>query len=162
MDKFLRGENMRALRSDRGFTLVEMLVALTIFSIGMLAILKMFTVSFTALRGVKSLNTATRLAQRTMETLTVDPTKPTTGLTAIVNAAMLEGATIVNSTNPVKLQWPDQDNPSLKYTVTVSVQSYDISGTVTMNMAESRVEWTDLDVPKIINVVTFLPTAQGI
>lgn len=61
------------LITDRGLTLVELLVATTILSVAMLGILGMFPVAHQHLRVGSDLTKATALAQRMVETLRDEP-----------------------------------------------------------------------------------------
>lgn len=55
--------------NERGFTLVELLIAMTIFSVAMLGILGMFPVAHQHLRAGSDVTKATALAQRMVEVL---------------------------------------------------------------------------------------------
>ena len=144
--------------NNKGFTLIEMLIAVTIFSIGMLAVLNMFTVSFSASRSVRALNTATRFAQKMMENMLVNPKNTAAGFNSIINATNAEpGASVVSSANPIKVKWPDPINTDLKFDITIETKGKDIMNGVTLTQAEVRVEWMELNTPKMVNVISYLP-----
>ena len=54
-------------RGDGGFALIEMLIALTVLSVGLLAVLGSFTTGYIALNRANTEATATLLADKTME-----------------------------------------------------------------------------------------------
>lgn len=57
----------RAGRGERGFTLVEMLVAAAVFAVGMLGVLKMLHMGIVSYRYAKDLSTANALLQKQLE-----------------------------------------------------------------------------------------------
>lgn len=60
---------MKVIQSKKGFTLLEVLFALAIFSIGLLAIIGMTTMTIKSNYMSKNLTTAVHLAQNKLETL---------------------------------------------------------------------------------------------
>ena len=68
---------MKGCENQKGFTLVELLIALTIFAIGLLAVAGMQVTSIHANSRSNTLTVATSMAQRVMEDLlSRDPTDP--------------------------------------------------------------------------------------
>ncbi len=60
---------MKVIQSKKGFTLLEVLFALAIFSIGLMAIIGMTTMTIKSNYMSKNLTTAVHLAQNKLETL---------------------------------------------------------------------------------------------
>jgi prepilin-type N-terminal cleavage/methylation domain-containing protein len=126
-----------------GFTLTEMLISMAIFSIGMLAVISMFTTSFSALRFVRNLSNANSLGQQMMETLSspdVESGGVATGMGAIVNSLYgTPNANIINvTTTYIKAEWPDPADSNIKYDVDVSLYDYALTGSISATIANVK------------------------
>jgi prepilin-type N-terminal cleavage/methylation domain-containing protein len=136
------------IANQNGFTLTEMLISLAIFSIGMLAVISLFTTSFSALRFVRNINAANALGQEMMETLSLDVESGglSGGMEAIVNAVegKADAELIEVSTTHIEAKWPDAANPAFKYTLEVNNESYNITAAIPATIANVVVSWDEM------------------
>jgi prepilin-type N-terminal cleavage/methylation domain-containing protein len=145
----------RLLKNNQdGFTLTEMLISMAIFSIGMLAVISMFTTSFSALRFVRNLSNANGLGQQMMETLSspdVESGGVATGMGAIVNSLYgTPNANIINvTTTYIKAEWPDP-NSDIKYDIDVNLDTYAVTGSISATIANVVISWDEMGTTKFI------------
>jgi prepilin-type N-terminal cleavage/methylation domain-containing protein len=147
---------VRLLKNNQdGFTLTEMLVSMAIFSVGMLAVISLFTTSFSAIRFVRNISTANSLGQEMMETLSSPGSESgglSAGMEAIVETVQNKpNATLISvSTDRIEAQWPDATNPDLKFGLEVNVEDYAITPSIPGTIANVIVSWDEMGTTKRI------------
>lgn len=120
--------------SERGFSLIEILIALSIFAIGILAISALFDTSYRAQGSAKGLNNANRVAQSYTERLS------TYGYQNVLNGM---GAANYQVNGTTKTNWKYEDVNDIRYKVTIEVkENYVVTGDVDVNKALVTVTWT--------------------
>jgi prepilin-type N-terminal cleavage/methylation domain-containing protein len=120
--------------ASRGFSLVELMVAITFFGVLMLGFLTVFPLGFRTVQKGEKLTIATSLAQDEIERLKTLP----------VNDPDLVAGTHVDSTNPINGVY------TRTWTVTDDAP---IAGMTTISMA---IAYSDNGIPRTIQIATYL------
>jgi len=154
LDRFTQKGTLAGM-GDSGFSLIEIMIAMFIFAVGILAVSIMFDTSFRYGGGAKTLNIANRLTQTTMEQLSsygyqnVLNDMPDRNGTPGSNYTVATSGGVTTKTN-----WEYRDRSlavttnasEAYYTLTVEVkESYvvDAGNAVTANKVLVTVVWSD-------------------
>lgn len=138
----------RKYKRDAGFTLLELLISITIFAVGILSVSSLFDNSYRADFSARSLNVANRVAQTTAEKL------QTLGYATVLNNMPVANYSAAGNT---LTNWENQTSNNITYTVTVRIdKSYAVSGPVTVDKALVTVSWTNLGGNRQVQLETFL------
>lgn len=105
---------------DDGFSLVEALIAIAIFAMGILSVITMLDVGFNTTRLSRNMTTATELASSMMDRIRNDSTSQNDPFTANINSLMTYNGMNTNNAAPASapasisfLQWQAQIQQNL-------------------------------------------------
>jgi prepilin-type N-terminal cleavage/methylation domain-containing protein len=132
------------MQGEKGFTLVEVLVAMVVFSLAILAVGKMQIVAMQVTSAASRLTRGTTIAQDTIEQL----------MTLPYTDALLSDATEVGEvTTRTDQTDPDRIKPPQGYSITLSVdQDTPSAGVKTINLT---VTWKNRGQPKSFSLAFF-------
>lgn len=135
-------QRFRRWSKKEGFTLIEMMIAAAVFSIGMLGILKLLHISIVGNRYAKDMSAANAILQEQMEMVTREPFNSVVNGTAGGSAQFFDNGTNGDATANDDIYTRQIAMNNITFTVTLAEQAD--APRAGMDTVTGTVSWTDM------------------